>query len=279
MRQSHLHPDLTGPLSSAHAQFDPITGDVFNYNLSLGAEAAYRIFCTSAATGKTTILATISDGLTQAAYVHSFFITTDYIIFCVWPAIFGAGGMRILQERNMIDAMDFHPDVSARWFVVDRSPSGRGVVATFLSDAFFSYHTINAWQEPAEDGSSEEEDLICDIVTYPDMGTLSKIYYENLVSSSPAIGEYKKSPEAACRPSLVRYRLRGIPKTGTVAKEEDTKLPRVEIETSYKGTMAGDLPTINPRFATKKSRYIYNVIDRGLVWFSSLSSSFSPHPL
>ena len=40
--QDLLHPDLGGPLSAAHAREDPVTGDVFNYNLTLGPTPVYR---------------------------------------------------------------------------------------------------------------------------------------------------------------------------------------------------------------------------------------------
>ena len=44
--QRSLHPDLTGPMSCAHAHFDPINGDVYNVNLAFGASATYRLFRT-----------------------------------------------------------------------------------------------------------------------------------------------------------------------------------------------------------------------------------------
>ena len=49
--QKSLHPLLKGPLSGAHSQTDPQTGDIFNYNLELGLHATYRIFKTSFSTG------------------------------------------------------------------------------------------------------------------------------------------------------------------------------------------------------------------------------------
>lgn len=40
--QALLHPDLTGQMSAAHASEDPVTGDIFNYNLTLGPSHVYR---------------------------------------------------------------------------------------------------------------------------------------------------------------------------------------------------------------------------------------------
>lgn len=40
--QSLLHPDLAGQMSAAHACEDPVTGDIFNYNLTFGPKHTYR---------------------------------------------------------------------------------------------------------------------------------------------------------------------------------------------------------------------------------------------
>lgn len=130
-RQSTLHPSLKGPLSGAHAQRDPITRDVYNFNVDIGVSATYRIFTVFASTGQTSILATIKH---PAAYLHSLFLTEHYVILCVCNSFFRAGGASILWNRNIIDAIaDYDPSTPARWFVVDRTPGGRGLVATYES--------------------------------------------------------------------------------------------------------------------------------------------------
>ena len=68
--QSSLHPDLAGPFSASHARSDPVTGDMFNFDLTFGQESIYRIFRVSGSTGKTTILATFPG---VPAYIHSLF--------------------------------------------------------------------------------------------------------------------------------------------------------------------------------------------------------------
>jgi torulene dioxygenase len=128
--QRQLHPDLKGPMSCAHAQHDHESGDVFNYNLDFGPVSTYRVFKTSLATGETEILATVSNPLITGAYVHSFFLTKDFVILGVWSSHFAAYGIKILWERNCLDAIaPFDPRSKAKWLVVDRR-HGRGVVAT-----------------------------------------------------------------------------------------------------------------------------------------------------
>lgn len=169
--QSTLHPDLKGPLSAAHAEHDPETGDVFNHNVDLGRTGTYRIFRTSAATAKTSILATFTH---TPAYIHSQFLTENYYIICVWNSSFTAGGASILWKRNMLEAMawDTNP---ATWFVIDkRTPSegGKGLVAKFESDPFFCFHTINAYEETV-DGKT---DIVADLSGYQDLSILERFY-------------------------------------------------------------------------------------------------------
>jgi torulene dioxygenase len=259
-RQEALHPDLRGPLSCAHAALDPTFGDMYNYNLDFGRYATYRVFRTSAASGQTDILATISGPAVKPAYLHSFFLSPDYVILCIWPCIFAAAGVKVLWERNMVDAMRFDPSVQTRWYVVDRKEN-RGVVATFLSPAFFSFHTINAWQADNGDGTV---DIMCDIIQYPTDEMIQRGYYEAMVSTGSDVEKYFGSE--ASRPSLVRYCLSSVPKESPLKiPTDDAKLPQADIQLRIEAEGVGDLPTINPCFAGKKARYVYNVINRGKV--------------
>ncbi|KAE8371549.1 carotenoid oxygenase [Aspergillus bertholletiae] len=257
-RQDSLHPNLKGPLSCAHAEFDAVSGDLYNYNLDLGVYATYRVFRTSATSGKTDILATITGAAVKPAYLHSFFLSSDYVILCIWPCIFSATGARILWERNIVDALKFDSSLQARWYVVDRRHD-RGIVATYLSPAFFSFHTINAWQ--VNNGDDTTDDIMCDIIQYPTDERIQRAYYENIVSTSQGAGKYYDSE--ASKPSLVRYRLSGIPRAGRLkASARDSDLPGAEMILKINEGV-GELPTINPKFSTIKTRYVYSVIDQG----------------
>ncbi|RMZ81558.1 hypothetical protein DV737_g2494, partial [Chaetothyriales sp. CBS 132003] len=177
--QKSLHPDLKGPSSASHAEVDPLTGDVFNYNLEFGRTGIYRVFRVSAATGQTSILAKFSH---SPAYLHSFFLTQNYVILCVWNSFFRAGGLPILWNHNLLDAMSYDPSRPATWFVIDKNAGGRGVVASYESDAFFCFHSVNAYEEASADGTVN---IIADLAAYSGMQILDKFYYDNLISDSP----------------------------------------------------------------------------------------------
>lgn len=203
--QGSLHPDLSGPISAAHPSVDPVTGDFFNFNVTFGPTSTYRFFKTEMSTGKTEILASISDKKLPPAYIHSMFLTESYFIFCIWPSYFAGFGASLLWERNFRDALKFDKSAQCHWLVIDRRGS-RGIVKRFTSPAMFAFHSTNSFEEVQQDGTV---DLFCEIVQFPDMDILERFYYENLVSTGSGVAKY--TTDASRHPSLVRYKLAGIP--------------------------------------------------------------------
>ncbi|KAE9962913.1 hypothetical protein BLS_009901 [Venturia inaequalis] len=253
--QSSLHPQLKGHLSGAHAKSDPITGNVYNYNLDIvGTRPTYRVFCTSAATGKTTILAQFID---KAAYLHSLFLTEDHVVLCIWNSHLSMGGLSIVQNLNILDSIStMDPWLPARWYVIDRK-HGKGILATYESAAFFAFHTINAWIEPSPSDPSAT-DIICTLSAYDDTDVLKKFYYENLLSTSLAHKDYIGERGDSARPELRQYRLHAVPST----KTKTPPAGRITIDFSAPKQLSLELPTINPNYLTKANRYTYGITDR-----------------
>lgn len=264
-QQADLDPSLTGPLSAAHAKSDPITGDVFNYNLSIHQGCVYRVFKTCAASSKTEILATISGRAIRPAYLHSLFLTKNFVILCIWNSHLARGGAAMLETNNILDAIaPWDASQKATWLVVDRH-LGRGVVAAFQSPPYFCFHSVNSYEEPGK--SNGYVDILCDVMQYENLDILHEFYYENLLG--------KSNPEnAAQRPRAryTRYRLPGVPisqSSPTAVREclETGVFPQAKLEGQFPQSASGDLPIINPRFATQAHRYVYCVADRGMSSF------------
>ncbi|KAL9111630.1 MAG: hypothetical protein Q9227_003903 [Pyrenula ochraceoflavens] len=254
-QQKSLHPALKGPFSAAHAKSDPVTGDVFNYNLQPGyPKGTYRVFTVSAATAETSILATFPG---DPAYLHSLFLTKHYVILCVWNSSIISGGLPIMWNQNVIDALNYDPSRPAMWYVIDRVPAekgGKGLVATYESDPFFCFHTINAYEEQP---SSREGhvDIVADMSIYDNLDVLKKFYLENLVSDGENVDEWgsKKSVTAYFR----RFKLEKVP----VSPSSDVFT--VKEVFSADRDISPELPTINPATVTQKHRYIYGVTGTG----------------
>ena len=254
--QSKLHPDLKGPMSAAHAKSDPITGDVYNYNCEVGGKSTYRIFRVSASTGKTDILATIRNA--KGAYIHSFFLTENHVVLCVWNSYYAYGGLKLVWEQNILDALSpFDASIPTIFYVIDRK-HGKGLIATYDSPAFFSFHTINAYEEPCKTDPSKT-DIVADLVAYDNMDILKRFYYENMKSTSPGSRAYVSEKGDSARPIIRRFRL---PAISDATSKTETKRKAIA-EFSAPKTQSVELPTINPRYATHPHRYVYGMSDTG----------------
>ena len=253
-----LHPNLKGPFTGAHSRTDPVTGDWYNYNLDVGRQAVYRVFCVSAKTGKTEILATLSGGDIKAAYLHSMMLTERYVVLCIFDAYYAKNGAKVLWTRNMLDAMEFDPNKKNLWLVVDRL-HGQGLVGMFESDPFFAFHPVNSWEQPSET-EAWKVDIIADIPSYENLDILKRFYYHNLKSTSEGARNFASAKGDTTRPSLIRWKLPGVGSTKTATT---SKAKTAERLFASRKDDTPELPTFNPLYATKLSRYIYGVCDRG----------------
>ncbi|KAJ5671838.1 Carotenoid oxygenase [Penicillium longicatenatum] len=248
--QQDLHPELTGPMSASHARSDPFTGDVYNFNLTAGPESIYRVFHVSAATGKTSILATFPG---TPAYIHSLNITEDFILLCVWNSHINIDELEKGSFRDTIMPTD--PTLPATWYVVDRK-HGRGLVATYESPAFFCFHTINAFQEPSKDDPTKI-DLLADLVRMDTSDFLDLVLYKNMKSSLPTAKEFAASRTEETRTTFSRFRLPTLP------AEPNSEVLQATLEWSSGKAFSPELPTMNSKFVTKKHRYTYATSFRG----------------
>ncbi|KAI0842333.1 carotenoid oxygenase [Hypoxylon sp. FL0890] len=261
-KQHKLHPLLKGPLSCAHAQRDPETGDFFNYNLELGYRVTYRIFRTSISTGNTDILATISADDVKAAYIHSFFLSPSFIIFCVPSSHLALRGVKVPWEGNMVSAMEpFDSSKLCKWFIVDRL-GDRGVIATFDSPAGFYFHSINSFEE--RDDATGDINVYCDVMQYPTLDVIKAFEVDVILQNENATENFWADEERN-RNSHVRLarwkfnvsNLRSYTGDPSIAPRTAEKVFEI------KAPHAGELPTINSVYATKKYRYVYSIANRG----------------
>jgi torulene dioxygenase len=253
-----LHPDLKGPLTGAHSRTDPVTGDWYNYNMDVGRQTTYRVFCVSAKTGETEILAKLSGPDIKAAYLHSIMLTENYVILCLFDAYFAMNGAKMLWTRNELDAMYFDPNKKNVWLVVDRR-HGQGLVGMYESDPFFCFHPVNAWEQPSQT-EPNKVDIVADLPTYENLDILNRFYYDNMKATSQGARNFTGEKGESSRPVLARYKLSGLGNTKVATTSKPKKAECLFVSSKDD---APELPTFNPNYATKPSRYIYGVCDRG----------------
>jgi torulene dioxygenase len=226
------------------------------------------MFCTLASTGETTILATFPG---QPAYIHSLFLTENYVILCVWNSHVSWGGLSVLYHKNILDAVSpFDPSSHATWYVVDRKYN-KGLVATYQSLPFFSFHSVNAWEEPNATDPSKT-DIITELSMFENTDVMHRFYYDNLISSI-AEPEYAGKKRLSCLPMQAQFRLASIESAASAKKPMPAELL---FQADKMKSM--ELPTINPRYLTKRHRFSYGCADRlkssfmdGIVKFDNIT--------
>lgn len=257
-RQTKLDPSLRGPFTGAHTRTDPVTSDWYNYNLEVGRRPVYRVFKVSAKTGETTILGTLTGGNIRAAYLHSFMLTERYVVLCIYNAYYTKGGMTVLWTKNLLDAMEYDASKKNIWLVIDRI-GDQGLVGIYESDPFFAFHPVNAWDVPSETEKGKF-DIVADIPVYDSLDVLKRFYYDNMKSTSSGALNYVGDKKGNARAMLRRFKLPAVGST-TIST---TNQPG-HVETLFKAPSSDslELPSFNPKYATKPSRYIFGVSDRG----------------
>lgn len=267
--QGVLHPDLNGEFSAAHAKSDPETGDVYNFNLKLSFTGTYRIFHTSASTGETDILATFPG---KPAYIHSLFLTANYVIICVWNTHITWGGLSIMWNKNIVDAIGpFDPASKASWYVIDRR-NNKGLVATYESIPFFAFHTVNAWEQPSST-DMHKTDVIVELSMYENTDVIDRYMYDNIIASKQD-PVYEGTKRSSCMPMQAQFRLACVDDANPAQP-----LP-AELLFQADKMISMELPTINPSYLTKRHRYSYGVADRlkssfmdGIVKFDNVTQT------
>ncbi|KAI8881430.1 hypothetical protein K501DRAFT_274588 [Backusella circina FSU 941] len=149
---------LTDQLSAAHHQFDPKTGETFNFTLTFAPFPRLRVFSISN-TGKTVILADITHRKSKdrtpirASYIHSFWITENYLIIPEAPLYYKDKGLNALLHGSVISAMKWDGDEPTYFHVISRYPTAqKGLVTSIPFTGFFQFHTANAFEKVDTNG-------------------------------------------------------------------------------------------------------------------------------
>jgi len=193
-----------GAIATAHPHWDRHRGCHYSYLVDFGMKSKYHLLAIDEASGRQTIMATIP--VDRPAYMHSFGMTERYLILTEFPLVVSPLRL-LLSGKPFIRNYGWQPERGVRFHVVEKD-TGR-LVRTARSEAFFSFHHINAF----EDG----DEIALDMVTRPDSTIIDLLYLERLRGDVPVDPTGK----------VMRYR---IDAAGEVASEQLTdatlELPR-----------------------------------------------------
>ena len=237
---------LNGQVTASHSQIDPETGEEFNFNLELGANATYKVFKISDKGNKVTMLAEIAGA--PPCYLHSLFLTKKYVILGVWQAVYKYGGLGVALQGNIVDSLEkrWNPDLPSLFYVVDRSGKN-GLVKTFKAPAHYCFHTIGAWDDESTG------DVVLNYCKLDDHNVIWKFSLDNL-RSLPQDFTHEAAYFAQARlPVVSNTSATSGPPTDLVFTAEGSKLNNIE------------LPQINPGHHLKPFRYVYGIHSTNLT--------------
>jgi len=198
--------DVDGAITTAHPLVEPDSGRTVTYVTDFGRRSRYRVCTIDPERAERHVLATRS--VDRPSYMHSFGMTERYVILAEWPLVVNPMDL-LLSGAPFIENFEWAPDRGTTFRVFRKSDGCE--VASVDADPVFAFHHVNAFER--------EEEIVCDIVTYPDASIIEALYLDEIRSAeaTPATGH------------LRRYRLplNGHSASSRVLSGERLELPRI----------------------------------------------------
>ncbi|MEL7433233.1 MAG: carotenoid oxygenase family protein, partial [Chloroflexota bacterium] len=196
--------------STAHPLFDASAGETYNVMVKFGVNHEYRVY--KQFTDHYDVIGTVSAD--EPAYMHSFAMSEKYIVLLEYPFRLPQLPQRNLLsmatvQRPFIEAFEWMEDTPTRLRVISKATGE--VVNTVMTDPFFAFHVINAYE--ADDA------IVVDVSAYPDASVIDDLYLHNLRGS-----DFVSRGGDMTR---LHVPLNGDTATQTVVGTEQIELPRI----------------------------------------------------
>lgn len=196
--------ETPGLLTTAHPHLDRASGGMLNYAAKVGPRNRYRFFLVPPGEKEPKVLAELP--VKEPAYMHSFGLTERWLVLAEFPFVVNPISIP-LSGRPYIENYRWKPELGTRFTLIDRS-SGEAT-GPFETDAFFSFHHANAYEENGA--------VVVDLCGYEDAEVVKDLYLDRLRNGKPV-----RMAE------LRRFRIE--PGSGKVTSEqlaEGLELPRI----------------------------------------------------
>jgi carotenoid cleavage dioxygenase-like enzyme len=119
----------------------------------------------------------------EVSYMHSFGMSPNYFILTEFPLL--VNPLKILfSNKPFIENFRWKPGRGTRFYIVDRRTGT--LTKSLVSDPFFAFHHVNAFER--------EENIIMDIVCYPDADVIQSFYLERIFEEKKVlpVGEFRR---------------------------------------------------------------------------------------
>jgi beta,beta-carotene 9',10'-dioxygenase len=160
-----------GILTTAHPHNDPDRGELLNFAARLGPRSSYRFYAQRSRDDQRVVG---SVPVRHPGYVHSFGLTERYLVLAEGP--FVVDPIRLATSgRPYIENYRWEPERGARFLVMERD--GGAVRGVYETDAFFTFHHINAFERDGE--------LVVDLCAYDDPSIIDALYLDRMRAGEP----------------------------------------------------------------------------------------------
>jgi beta,beta-carotene 9',10'-dioxygenase len=152
-------------MTTAHPHTD--ANEAYNLVVQYGPVNFYKIYSIQQGVNEVA-----SIPVREPAYLHSFGMSKRYFIIAEFPLVVQSLKF-VFRLRPFIENFNWKGGNGTRFIIIDRNNGRR--VATIKTDAFFSFHHVNAF----EDG----DDLVVDLATYTDSSIINEYYMNRLTET------------------------------------------------------------------------------------------------
>jgi carotenoid cleavage dioxygenase-like enzyme len=222
--------DLDPHHITAHLRRDDEAGETWGYFVRFGYRNEYVVFRVRDGSRRREAVARF--GVDRPAYMHSFALTEHHVVLVEPPLVTEPTRFLLPGSGGFIDNYDWVQRRGTRFLVFERESGKR--VARATTDAFFTFHTANAFEVDSGDAESADTELVVDLVAYDDDRAVQDL-------TMAALREGRGAESGFPTGELRRYRL--PLDSGGVATE----------------TLARDveMPRFSPRVHMRSYRYVF----------------------
>lgn len=173
---------------SAHPKVEPVTGNIFNYGVSAGANAMLNLYRCDA-TGKLAQHNTYP--LSGLPLIHDFCLAGQYLVFLVSPVRVNLASV-ILRGKSYSDSLEWKPELGTEILIFDRD--SLSLVSRSTTDPWFQWHFANGYV-------NQEGNIVMEFTRYEDLATnqyLKEVASGYTETSAPgSLWSLKIEPETA----------------------------------------------------------------------------------
>jgi beta,beta-carotene 9',10'-dioxygenase len=159
--------DITGHHGSAHPHYDFMQRMSVSYLTEFNMQSLFKVYAVKDGEQRRSLIG--SYPVLEPSYIHSFGMTENYVVIAEFP--YRVNALNLLTSgKPFIENYEWRPQEGTKFIVMSKQDGS--IVGRYESEAFFSFHHINAFERDGE--------ILVDISTYPDASTVSDLYLEKV---------------------------------------------------------------------------------------------------